>query len=464
MVFSSITFLFCFLPAALLLCHAVPARWQNGALLLVSLVFYGWGEPRSLWVLLLSLLAGWWTGRAIEDSPESRKRFWLTASLVVSLGALALFKYADFLLATLSALTGTAFLPLGLKLPIGISFYTFQMVSYTLDVYRGTVPAQRRLVDLAAYITMFPQLIAGPIVRYSDIQPQLERRSVSLADAALGLRRFLLGLGKKVLLANTLGSLVETARTTRDPSLLFLWLYAAAFCLQIYYDFSGYSDMAIGLGKLLGFSFMENFNYPFTARSITDFWRRWHISLGTWFRDYVYVPLGGNRCSRPRWIRNLILVWGLTGLWHGAAWNFVLWGLGFALVLLAEKLWLSRILEKIGGLRHVYVLLLIAVSFVLFDSTNLPLAWTRISGLFGAGDLPLVSPTAWYQLRSYGWLLIVAALGSTPWPARTCRALEGSRAGMAIQLTEPPFLLGLAVCITAFLVDGSFNPFLYFRF
>lgn len=465
MVFSSITFLFWFLPAALLLYYVLPSRWQNTALFCISLVFYGWGEPRSLWLLLASLAAGYWTGRAIEAaSTQKQKRLWLIISLVFSLSALVLFKYADFFLEGISALTGSPLRPLGLKLPIGISFYTFQMISYSIDVYRGGVSAQPRFVDLGAYITMFPQLIAGPIVRYADIQAQLVQRSVSRVTLTRGVRRFLLGLSKKVLLANTLGSLAEIARTTTDPSTLFLWLYAVAFSLQLYFDFSGYSDMAIGLGSLLGFTFMENFNYPFTALSITDFWRRWHISLGTWFRDYVYIPLGGSRCSRIKWIRNLILVWGLTGLWHGAALNFVLWGLGFAVLLMAEKLILGKFLDQAKGLAHVYVLVMVAISFVLFDSSSLPLAWSRISGLLGMGGLPLVSANALYQLRNYGWLLVMAMTGATPWPAHIFRGLKKSRIRHLLLITEPPLLLGLAVVVTAFLVDGSFNPFLYFRF
>lgn len=465
MVFSSLTFLFYFLPGALLLYFLAPVRWKNFTLLLSSLIFYGWGEPRSLWILLLSLFIGYQTGLLIDKTRGTKKSlYWLILSLTFSLAVLGLFKYSDFILASLNNLTSLSIKPLHLKLPIGISFYTFQMMSYTIDVHRGSVKVQRSFIELAAYITMFPQLIAGPIVRYADIEPQLKVRDYKLAKISQGLRRFLLGLGKKVLLANTLGVLAQTARTSQDSSVLFLWLYALSFSLQLYFDFSGYSDMAIGLGGILGFQFMENFNYPFTAKSITDFWRRWHISLGSWFRDYVYIPLGGSRTTPLLWIRNLLIVWGLTGLWHGAAWTFVLWGLYFALLLLIEKVWLKSWLDQSKVLRHFYVLFMVMVSFILFDSANLSLALSRIGGLFGANGLPLVSSTALYQLKSNAILLLIAALGATPWPKRCYQGLSDSRLQDLVSLFEAPILLGLVLSITAFLVDGSFNPFLYFRF
>lgn len=465
MVFSSITFLFYFLPAALILCLLAPAAWRNAALLGVSLIFYAWGEPKAIWILLASLIIGYLAGRALAGrGGTTQGRILLAAALTLCIGLLGLFKYAGFFLEALRPVTGHSLPSLDLKLPIGISFYTFQLISYLIDVYRGSVPAQRRFIDLAAYIAMFPQLIAGPIIRYADIEHQLSHRQTSLPAAANGIRRFVLGLAKKVLLANTLGTLAETAIASRDPSVLFLWLYALAFTLQIYYDFSGYSDMAIGLGAILGFTFMENFNYPLTAGSITDFWRRWHISLGSWFRDYVYIPLGGSRVGGLCRIRNLFIVWGLTGLWHGAAWTYVFWGLYFALFLLIEKLMLSRLLETMGRFRHLYVLPVILVSFILFDAPDLSMALTRIRGLFGAGSLPLSSEAAWYQLKNYGLILLVAAVGSTPRPAAAYRILLKSRAEPWLRASEAPLLLGLFISITAFLVDGSFNPFLYFRF
>ena len=336
MLFSSIPFLFYFLPPVLLLYFLTPDRWKNLTLLLSSLVFYGWGEPRFLLFMLAAIAQGYAFGRLMERYPR-HKRLFLILSAVLSLGLLGYCKYAGFFLRTLGALTGLSLPALQIALPIGISFYTFQVLSYVIDVYRGTVPPQRNLLQLATYVAMFPQLIAGPIVRYADIAPELTRRH-TLADAAAGARRFVVGLGKKVLIANVLYELMSAFLQSTQPSVLFTWLYAVACALQIYFDFSGYSDMAVGLGRIFGFHFPENFRYPFLSGSVTEFWRRWHISLGSWFRDYVYIPLGGSRCSRSRWLLNVFLVWGLTGLWHGAAWNFVLWGLFFAVLLAAEKL------------------------------------------------------------------------------------------------------------------------------
>lgn len=339
MLFSSVPFLFYFLPAVLLVYFLVPKRAKNGVLLLSSLVFYGWGEPRYLPVMLVSILQGYIFGRLIERFRDTRRaKLFLVLSVLLSLGTLAYFKYADFMIANLNALTGLSAPLLRLALPVGISFYTFQILSYTVDVYRGTVPAQRNFIDLAAYIAMFPQLIAGPIVRYSDIAVQLKTREHSVSEAASGARRFILGLAKKILLANLLGELVSSFRASADLSVLYYWLGAIAFTLQIYYDFSGYSDMAIGLGRIFGFRFSENFQYPYLSGSITEFWRRWHISLGSWFRDYLYIPLGGNRKGSARQLLNILLVWLATGLWHGAAWNFVVWGLLNAFfILLAEE-------------------------------------------------------------------------------------------------------------------------------
>ena len=335
MLFSSIPFLFYFLPPVLLLYFLTPDRWKNLTLLLSSLVFYGWGEPRFLLFMLAAIAQGYAFGRLMERYPR-HKRLFLALSAVLSLSLLGYCKYAGFFLRTLGALTGLSLPALQIALPIGISFYTFQVLSYVIDVYRGTVPPQRNLLQLATYVAMFPQLIAGPIVRYADIAPELTCRRHTLADAAAGARRFVVGLGKKVLIANVLYELMSAFLQSTQPSVLFTWLYAVACALQIYFDFSGYSDMAVGLGRIFGFHFPENFRYPFLSGSVTEFWRRWHISLGSWFRDYVYIPLGGSRCSRSRWLLNVFLVWGLTGLWHGAAWNFVLWGLFFAVLLAAD--------------------------------------------------------------------------------------------------------------------------------
>ena len=438
MLFSSIPFLFYFLPPVLLLYFLTPDRWKNLTLLLSSLVFYGWGEPRFLLFMLAAIAQGYAFGRLMERYPR-HKRLFLILSAVLSLSLLGYCKYAGFFLRTLGALTGLSLPALQIALPIGISFYTFQVLSYVIDVYRGTVPPQRDLLQLATYVAMFPQLIAGPIVRYADIAPELTRRRHTLTDAAAGARRFVVGLGKKVLIANVLYELMSAFLQSTQPSVLFTWLYAVACALQIYFDFSGYSDMAVGLGRIFGFHFPENFRYPFLSGSVTEFWRRWHISLGSWFRDYVYIPLGGSRCSRSRWLLNVFLVWGLTGLWHGAAWNFVLWGLFFAVLL--------------------------AVSFVLFHAADLPAAGQQIAALFGFGGLPASGVESLYYLRSYAVVLVIALLGATPLPAKAVQRLRDTSAGSAVlSVAEPVALVLLLAVCTAYLVDGSFNPFLYFRF
>ena len=464
MVFSGVPFLYYFLPGCVLLYVLAPKRLKNAALLLASLLFYAWGEPKYVLLLLASIAQGYAAARVIEHRRGTRAAaIARTTSVVLSLGLLAVFKYADFFLGSFAAATGLSVPLLHLALPAGISFYTFQILSYVLDVWHGRAPAQRRFVDLATYIAMFPQLIAGPIVRYTDIAGQLNSRAVTLSGAAAGVRRFAVGLAKKVILADSLAAIGAAWRQTAEPSVLFAWLYAISFLLQIYFDFSGYSDMAIGLGRLFGFSFPENFNYPYLARSITEFWRRWHISLGTWFRDYLYIPLGGSRTTRGKWVRNILIVWAATGLWHGAAWNFLLWGLLFAALLLAEKLILRPFLEKYRVLSHAYVLLFVTLGFVLFDAASLPDAARTLGALFGAGGLAGASQEALYLLRSNAVLLVLAAAGATPLPARLCRALSERRAGLANILEPLGILLLLALC-TAYLVDGSFSPFLYFRF
>ena len=462
MLFSSIPFAFYFLPAVLALYFAVPFRFKNAVLLVFSLVFYAWGEPGYLLLMAVSILLGWLFGLLIgKYRGTARARLFLVLSVAVSLGLLGWFKYADFVVNTLNALGLRLPLP-HVALPIGISFYTFQILSYTIDVYRGDALPQRSPVDFGAYVSMFPQLIAGPIVRYSDVARQLKHSTHSLEKASLGVRRLLIGLGKKVLIANQLGQLTVLFRESRQPSVLYVWVYAAAFALQIYFDFSGYSDMAIGLGKIFGFDLLENFNYPFISRSVSEFWRRWHMSLGGWFRDYLYIPLGGNRVSRPRWALNLLVVWSLTGLWHGAAWNFVLWGLLFALLLALEKLWLGRLMEKLPGwLVRIPVLAVLLVSFVLFNADSLSQALSDTAGMFGLGGLPLTSADTLYHLRSYGPLLLLAMVGATPLPRNAVRRLEGSR---VLPWLEPVALCALLLAVTAFLVGGSFNPFLYFRF
>ena len=462
MIFSSIPFLYYFLPCVLLACYLMPKAGRNGVLLLFSLLFYAWGEPRYLVVMLAATVLGYGFGLAMERFPKAKKGI-LIASVASSLSFLLCFKYADFFLENLGALTGRPIALLKLSLPVGISFYTFQILSYTIDVYRGQAAAQKNLIDLACYVTFFPQLIAGPIVRYTDIARQLRCRDYSLAQFREGTRRFLIGLGKKVLLANLLGEICAAWRQTTDASVLFAWLYAVSFTLHIYFDFSGYSDMAIGLGRLFGFRFPENFQYPYISRSITEFWRRWHISLGTWFRDYVYIPLGGNRKGKPRQFLNIFIVWMLTGFWHGAAWNFLFWGLWFAVLLIIEKTFLLRHLEKSRVLGRFYVLLAVIFSFVLFDASGLSAALVCITQLLGLGGLPLSSPQAAYLLGSNALLLTAAMVGATPAPKIAAQAIA-RRWPRVSSLLEPVMLVLLLLLCTAFLVDGSYNPFLYFRF
>ena len=465
MLFSSIPFLYYFLPLVLAVYFLTPARFRNAVLLLASLIFYAWGEPKYVLLMLASILSGYGFG-LLQERYRGQKGAKLVCglSVAVSLSFLLYFKYADFFLENFNAATGLGVPLLRIALPIGISFYTFQIISYTVDVYRGE-PAQKNLIHLAAYVAMFPQLIAGPIVRYSDIAQQLEHRSHSTALAAEGVRRFLIGLGKKILIANQLGELCSVFRASDEKSVLFYWLYAVAFALHIYFDFSGYSDMAIGLGKVFGFHFLENFNYPYISASITEFWRRWHMSLGTWFRDYVYIPLGGNRVGRARQLLNILVVWMLTGFWHGAAWNFVVWGLMFAVLLIMEKLWLLKPLSKCRPLAHLYVVFFVVISFVIFNAENMGQAISDIGGLFGAGGIPLVSAEAVYCLRSFALVLILAVLGATPLLRNgLVRLSQYPTAGKVLNALEPFTLFVLLLVMTGYLVDGSFNPFLYFRF
>ena len=361
-------------------------------------------------------------------------------------------------------MTGLNITLLRLALPIGISFYTFQSLSYTIDVYRGETEVQYNPINFGAYVSLFPQLIAGPIVRYVDVARELNHRTHSWEKVTLGLRRFLVGLGKKILIANQFGELTEIFRASSEKSVLFFWMYAIAFSLHIYFDFSGYSDMAIGLGKVFGFHFIENFNYPYMSKSIAEFWRRWHMSLGTWFRDYVYIPMGGSRVKRSRWIFNTLTVWMLTGLWHGAAWNFVLWGLLYAAMLLIEKF--VPALQKLPDLlRRAYVLLIVMLGFVLFNAADLKQALSDMGGLIGIGGLPLISRETIYYLSSYAWVLALSIIGATPIVKTTAEKLSaGKYTGPVIAVLEPMLILVLLIVCTAYLVDGSFNPFLYFRF
>ena len=461
MLFSSIPFLFYFLPLVIGVYFLVPKWLKNTVLLLASLVFYAWGEPKYVLLMITSIGLFYGCGLAIGKA-ESRgwKKFWLTVSVVVSLALLAVFKYADFFIDSFNAVTGLSLPLLKLALPIGISFYTFQCLSYTIDVYRGNVPAQKNPISFGAYVALFPQLIAGPIVRYVDVARELNERNHSWDDFALGLRRFIVGLAKKIIIADNFALLMKLFRQSDEKSVLFFWMYAIAFTLNIYFDFSGYSDMAIGLGRIFGFRFIENFNYPYLSKSVTEFWRRWHMSLGSWFRDYVYIPLGGNRVSKPRWVLNILAVWMFTGLWHGAAWNFVLWGLLFAALLLIEK-WVPALQKLPTLLRRFYVLLAVVISFVLFNAESMQQFGSDLAGMFGFGGVPGVTEQTLYYLSSYAPLFIAGFLGATPLVRDTAARLYKTRAG---QLLEPVALILLFLVCTGYLVDGSFSPFLYFRF
>lgn len=466
MLFSSIPFLFYFLPCVLIAYYLAPKSAKTKVLLLASLLFYGWGEPIYVFLMLGTILMVYLLGLGIEKYRDGiGEKLCFGAAVILSLGLLAFFKYADFFLINVNRFTGASFPLLKIALPIGISFYTFQVLSYIIDVYRGKVAVQKSFVTLATYITMFPQLIAGPIVRYADVERQLIDRETHFSKIAYGIRRFILGLGKKVLIANVLGEFCTHFRASEEKTLVFYWAYAIAVSLQIYFDFSGYSDMAIGLGSMLGFQFMENFNYPFISKSITEFWRRWHMSLGTWFRDYVYIPLGGSRCSLPRNLFNVFVVWMLTGFWHGAEWNFIAWGLYFGILLIIEKLFLLKHIEKKRFVGHVYVLFVTLISFVIFDAESLSLAFSHIMEMFDVGGTPFTSVETMYYLESYGFILLMAIVGATPLPkVMVEKVKENTNIRRVVLVFEPIVMVVLLLVVTAYLVDGSFNPFLYFRF
>ena len=464
MRFSSLPFLFGFLPITLAIYFAVPLRWRNLALLLTSLVFYGWGEPIYLGIMVLSILIDYTHGLLVERyrSRDKLARWFVAESVILNLGLLGFFKYWDFFAENLSRLPGITLPALGLPLPIGISFFTFQTMSYTIDVYRRDAPAQRDIVAFGAYVTMFPQLVAGPIVRYREVAAELKERVNTTADFAAGAGRFTVGLAKKVLLANSIGALWDAELAAQSAGMLTAlggWLGIAAYGFQIYFDFSGYSDMAIGMGRMLGFHFPENFARPYTAASVTEFWRRWHISLTTWFREYLYIPLGGSRRGTARTVRNIFIVWLCTGFWHGASWNFILWGLHFFLWLMLEKYLLKDFLQRLPRwLRHAYTLLVVFAGWGIFAMEDLSVCGGYFRVCFGGGAL--WSAVDGYYLRTYAVLLVLLTVGS----ANTVKAVwerlpERARAALAPVL----MLAGLVLC-TAYLVDGSYNPFLYFRF
>ena len=461
MIFSSLPFLFFYLMAVLAVYKLTPLKLRNLVLLLVSLFFYGWGEPVYILIMLLSIVVDYVHGMLVERwrADDRKARRAVASSVFFNLAILIFFKYWDFIAGNVNALTGLSLPALGLPLPIGISFYTFQTMSYTIDVYRQDAPVQKNPVTFGAYVTLFPQLIAGPIVRYKSVADQLESRREDLEKFVSGVQRFTVGAAKKVLLANAIGQLWDQSLASESLTAAGAWMGLAAYAFQIYFDFSGYSDMAIGLGRMFGFEFLENFDYPYISRSVVEFWKRWHISLTTWFREYVYFPLGGNRVPKWKWIRNILIVWTLTGIWHGAGWNFLLWGLYYGAWMLAERLFLGKRLGKLpGAVRHVYTMAVVLIGWALFAVEDMGRLGAYFSSLFGGGGW--FSPVDGYRLRTYLPTLVILAAGSTPLLNRLWSRLgERGRSVLAPLLT-----LGALILCTASLVDAGYNPFLYFRF
>lgn len=468
MLFSSIVFLFTFLPAVVILYYLLPVRFRNVILLLASLVFYAWGEPVYLFLMLLSILFNYFSGldiaRNLQDKRAAKRS--LVFNLIINLAVLGFFKYEGFVLDTLNGILPVHISYHALPLPIGISFYTFQILSYIIDVYRGNVKVQTNLPNFALYVTMFPQLIAGPIVQYADVDEQLASREISRTKFGEGSMYFIRGLAKKVLLANTSGMIfIEVSGLAKDNiAVMTAWLGAFAYMFQIYFDFSGYSDMAIGLGKMFGFEFNMNFNYPYVSKSITEFWRRWHISLSSWFRDYVYIPLGGNRVSKIKHIRNLLIVWFLTGLWHGAAWNFVAWGLYYGVILIIEKYLLSPVLDRLPDVvRHIYSIVLVVIGWVLFFSSSFGQAADYIRVMFGAGAHGFADRESMYLLTSNLILWLILIFGSTPLVHFRYEHMLRTKKWNTTIINSVVYVALFIVCI-AYLVTETYNPFLYFRF
>lgn len=467
MNFSSIVFLYYFLPCFFLVYFLVPDSFKNLILLLGSLFFYAWGEPRFVFFILLVITVDFFSALCIDryrDNPKAAKSV-LLFSLIFNIGLLVYFKYFSFFIENICRIVNIELPVPTIALPIGISFYTFQSISYLVDAYKKDVPVQHNFIDFAAYIAAFPQLIAGPIVRLTSIESSLHHRKMEYSRIAIGIRRFILGLSKKVLLADSFGALCDIFLHSDEKSVLFYWIYAISFTFQIYYDFSGYSDMAIGLGKILGFDYPENFRYPYISTSITEFWRRWHISLGNWFRDYVYIPLGGNRVKKSKWLRNIFVVWILTGLWHGASWNFVCWGLLFGILLLIEKTFLLPYLDKMKIMNHLYVCFFVVIGFVIFQAENMQSVFAFLKNMFFAGDIQFITMETTYYGKSYLFLFLLALIGSTPIVKNIVIKLgEKKTISKLISVLEIPVLLILLIVVTGYLVDGSFSPFLYFRF
>lgn len=459
MIFSSILFIYYFLPLLLLIYFVVPNKAKNLILLIFSLIFYFLGEPKYIIILLLSCIINYILSKKIETSKHSKT--YLIISLIYNIGQLLVFKYTDFFISNINNIVDINIPYMHIIMPIGISFFTFQVLGYIIDVYNKKHKSAKNIINFMTYVCLFPQLVAGPIVRYIDVEKELEDREHSFNHFSEGIKRFIIGLSKKVLLANVLGEFTKSLIT---ETVLSSWLKPIAYTLQIYFDFSGYSDMAIGLGLMFGFKFLENFNYPLIASSITDFWRRWHISLSSWFRDYVYIPLGGNRVNKLKWIRNLFIVWFLTGFWHGASWNFIIWGLYFGIILVIEKLFIGKYLEKTKVFKYLYSLIIIIISFLIFNSTTTSEIFNSLGNMFNLNNIDLINKETIYYLRSYLILLIIAIISATPLLKNIISKIKNTKYIKIIDIIEPITLIGLLILSTAFLIDESFNPFLYFRF
>lgn len=463
MLFTSISFLYYFLPIVIVFYFIVPKKLKNIVLFISSMIFYFYGEPRYIFLMLAEILIAY-IGAILIDKYKKKSLLVLTVS--IHIGLLCIFKYTDFFIQNINDLLNLNFSLLEIALPIGISFYTFQILSYVIDVYKGKVNVQKSFLKLATYVSLFPQLIAGPIVRYETIEKELDNRKHSFENFSNGASRFTIGLGKKVLIANMLGELCKQFIIANEKSILFYWIFAISYTLQIYFDFSAYSDMAIGIGKIFGFNFLENFDYPYISKSITEFWRRWHISLSSWYRDYVYIPLGGNRKGIKIQIRNILIVWILTGIWHGASWNFVIWGLLFGIILIIEKMFLRKHLEKLPSFfRRIYVLFIVMISFLIFNASSMKEAWNNIIGLFGRNGESIINPYTIYYLRSYGIVILIALIGATPiFKNIILKMKENEKIRKVINILEPLYIIILLLIVTAYWVDNSYNPFLYFRF
>lgn len=462
MVFTSINFLYYFLPTVLILYFIVPKKYKNLLLLISSLLFYFYGEPKYIILMIIEIVLAYFEARLIEKY-KSKEIF--IFSIFIHLLLLCIFKYTNFLITNINGIFNTNISLLNIVLPIGISFYTFQIISYLVDVYKEKVKAQKNFISLATYVSLFPQLIAGPIVRYETINDELDNRKQTFNDFSSGISRFIIGLSKKVLIANVLGELCNIFILSNEKTVLFYWIYGISYSLQIYFDFSAYSDMAIGLGRMFGFHFMENFDYPYISKSITEFWRRWHISLSSWFKDYVYIPLGGSREGTFKLIRNILIVWLLTGLWHGSEWTFILWGMFIGILLVIEKLLLNKYIEKLPSIvRRIYTLFIIMISFIIFSGSNINESFNNIVGLFNFSN-PFINKFTIHYLKDYGLVLIIAIFLSTPILKNTIIKLkENKKINNIVNILDIIVLLILLVIVTSYLIDSSYNPFLYFRF